>query len=48
MTLRRTQPYEPSASPVFWVASWQDVQEVWAMTEERFYNLTRALATGRI
>jgi hypothetical protein len=47
-TLRRTQPYEPTASPIMWVASWQGVQEVWAMNKERFDKLTRALATGQI
>jgi hypothetical protein len=47
-TLRRTQPYEPSALPIFWVAGWQGVREVWTMKEERFYILTCPLATGRI
>jgi hypothetical protein len=31
-----------------WVTSWQGAQEVWAMNEERFDKLTRALATGQI
>ena len=47
-TLRRTQPYEPRVSPIFWIASRQGVREVWPMIEERFDILTCALETGRI
>jgi hypothetical protein len=47
-TLRRTQPYEPSVAPIFWIASRQGVLEVWPMIEERFDILTCALETGRI
>jgi hypothetical protein len=47
-TLHQTQPYEPSASPIFWAASWPGVREVRTMKEAPFDILTGALATGRI